>query len=80
MICDALRRGGKNSPLLVLEAADTSENTHKRLTDKCSYYNIRHVRLLCTGEELAAAVGKSSTIGAVAVTDENFVKLIEKNI
>ena len=80
MICDALRRGGKNSPLLVIEAADTSENTHKRLTDKCSYYNIRHVRLLCTGEELAAAVGKSSTIGAVAVTDENFVKLIEKNI
>lgn len=80
MICDALRKGGKISPLLVLEAADTSENTHKRLTDKCSYYNTRHARLLCTGEELAAAVGKSATIGAVAVTDENFVKLIEKNI
>ena len=80
MICDGMRKGGKNSPILVLEAADTSQNTHKRLTDKCSYYNTRHVRLLCTGEELAAAVGKSSSIGAVAITDGNFVRLIEKNI
>ena len=78
MICDALRKGGKSTPLLVLEAADTSENTHKKLTDKCSYYNTRHVRLLSTGDELATAVGKSSSIGAVALTDASFVKLIEK--
>ena len=80
MICDGLRRGGKNAPLIVLEAADTSENTHKRLTDKCSYYNTRHVRLLCTGEELAAALGKSAVLGAVALTDANQVRLIEKYI
>ena len=80
MICDSLRKGGKSSPLLVLEASDTSENTHKRLTDKCSYYDTRHERLQCTGAELAAAVGKSAVIGAVAITDQSFVKLIEKNI
>lgn len=80
MVCDSMRKSGKSFPLLVLEAADTSENTHKKLADKCSYYNIRHVRLSYTGEELAAAVGKGAFIGAVAVTDENFVKLIEKYI
>ena len=80
MICDALKRSEKNAPFLVLEAADTSENTHKRITDKCIYYKKCHVRLICTGEELAAAVGKSASIGAVAITDTNFVRLIEKYI
>ena len=77
-IIDAMRKGGKNAPVLVLEAADTSENTHKRLTDKCSYYKTRHVRLDCSGERLAAAVGKSASLAAVAVTDAGICRAVEK--
>ena len=80
MICEALRKGGKNAPVMVLEASDTSPNTHKKISDKCRYYNTKLVRLDSTGEELAAALGKTSSLAAVAVTDENFCRLVEKNV
>lgn len=80
MICEAMRKGGDKAPLMVLEAADTSENTHKRLTDKCRFYNVRYERIACTAEELAAALGKSAGLGAVAVTDAGLCRLIEKYI
>ena len=80
MICEAMRKGGKNSPVTVFEASDTSENTHKRLSDKCSFYKVRHIRLECDGMTLAAALGKTSAVAAVAVTDENLSATVEKNI
>lgn len=67
MICEAMRRGG--TPMTVFEAADTSENTHKRITDKCKFYQIQHIRLNCDGARLAAALGKTASLAAVAVTD-----------
>ena len=79
-ICDALRKGGRGAPILVLEAADTSDNTHKRLCDKCKYYKVRHIRLECTSGRLAEAVGKSAQLGAVAITDEGISRLVEKYI
>ena len=80
MICEAMRKGGKGSPRLVLEALDTSDNTHKKLSDKCSYYGVRLVRLECDGVALAAAVGKSAQLGAVAVTDQGLIRMLEKYI
>lgn len=80
MVCEAMRKGGKNTPVLVLEAVDTSENTHKRITDKCTYYNIKHQRLDIGGEELAERLGKSAHLGAVALTDSGLCALIEKYI
>ena len=80
MICEALRKGGKNAPLLVIEASDTSESTHKRITDKCKFYNTRHVRIECTCDTLARATGKSSALGAVALTDASFCEMVEKYI
>lgn len=77
MICEALKKSGAGKPTLVLEAADTSENTHKRITDKCTYYRVRHIRLGCGGEELSAALGKTSFLAAVAVTDEGMTRLLE---
>lgn len=77
-ICDALRDGVK-APLLVLEAADTSENTHKRLTDRCTYYKIRHCRLEAGSVRLGAALGKSA-VAAVGITDAGFCRLFEKKL
>ncbi len=78
MVCDAMRRGGKQSPVSVFEAADTSENTHKRLTDKCEFYKVKHIRLECSGERLAEALGKRSFLAAVAVTDEKMSMMVER--
>ena len=78
MVCEALRSAKR--PYLVLEAADTSDGTHKRLTDKCSFYHVRHVRLAFTGGELAAAVGKTATLAAVAVRDEQLCRMLEAKL
>lgn len=80
MICDALRGGGKNAPKIVFEASDTSDNTHKKISDKCEYYKVRLVRLNADGEGLAKAIGKSSFIAAVAVTDTQLSNLTEQYI
>ena len=83
-ICEALGKDGKRKtgkyPLIVFEASDTSENTHKRISDKCGYYNVKHVRLATDGETLAKRLGKSSMLAAVAITDENLCRLAEKHI
>lgn len=80
MICDALRGGGKKIPLLVFEAADTSENTHKKIADKTAFYGVRTVRLRCDGATLASALGKTSSLAAVAITDEQMCRMAEKYI
>jgi ribosomal protein L7Ae-like RNA K-turn-binding protein len=81
-ICETLgakKKKGKY-PLIVIEAADTSANTHKKITDKCTYYDVRHIRLNTEGAELARAFGKSSMVAAVALTDENLCRLAENNM
>ena len=77
MICSALPSG---TVRVVFEACDTSDGTHKKLTDKCAYYRVRHERLSVGGEELASAVGKSGFLAAVAINDENLARLSEKSL
>ena len=60
---------------VVIEASDTSENTHKRITDKCTYYDVPHIRLSVGMGELAEAVGKIRAVAAVGITDENLYRL-----
>ncbi len=77
MICEFLRKRGEKKnkgekpDVLVIEASDTSENTHKKISDKCKFYNVKHIRIKSTCESLGKAVGKGAT-AAVAVTDPNF--------
>ncbi len=75
MVCDSLR-GGKHAPFAVLEATDTSDNTHQKLRAKCAYYGKPLYRLPATGAELGHAIGKTTTIAAVAVTDENLLRAL----
>ena len=69
-----------NCPLIVFEASDTSENTHKRICDKCGFYGVKHVGLEIDGTTLGEALGKRTMLGAVALTDENFVRLVSQYI
>ena len=79
MVCESLR--GAKKPFLVLCAADNSENTAKKLNDKCSFYGVPIVTLNASGASLADAVGKKGRqVAAVAVTDENLCRLIRTSL
>lgn len=78
LICDAMRAARRGKvPCLVLEAADTSPNTHKRIIDRCAYYHTETVRIPVSGGELAHAVGHSGILGAVAVTDAKMADAVK---
>ena len=78
MICESL--AGKRKPYLVIGASDNSENSAKRLRDKCTFYGVRLAVCDVSGEELAHAVGKTGHLAAVAVTDANLCRLVEKHL
>ncbi len=81
MICELLRKRGisDKNDIMVLEASDTSDNTHKRLTDKCIYYKVKHIKISATCEILGKAVGKNAT-AAVAITDVGLCAALEKKL
>jgi ribosomal protein L7Ae-like RNA K-turn-binding protein len=76
MVCEALQKG--RGIRLVLVAQDVSANTAKRISDKCAYYGVRKEILPLDGDHLAHAVGKTSSLAAVGLTDENFCRLVEQ--
>ena len=76
MVVEAVR--GKNKPFMVIEASDTSDATHKKLTDKCAFYGVPLYRIEADGETLASAVGKTGSLAAVAVSDKNLAELCKK--
>ena len=64
---------------LVIEAADTGESSHKKLSDKCNFYNVRRIQISATCEELGAALGKSAT-AAVAIIGKDMCRGVESKI
>ncbi len=79
MVCEALR-DKRTSVLAVLEASDTSENTHKRLVSKCAFYGVPLYRLTADTERLGKAIGKTGAVAAVGVTDENLYKALAPHL
>ena len=58
----------------VILAEDASENTKKRLKDKCTYYHVPYV--VCeTQENLGHMIGKEAR-GSVTITDQRFARQI----
>lgn len=74
-VCESFR-DTKNATVLVIEAKDTSENTHKKLTDKCKYYGVKLVRIEADTAELGHAVGKTSATAAVGITDSGIARAV----
>ena len=80
MICEALRNGKDNASMLIIESSDTSAGTHKKIADKSSFYQVRTVRIDCDGATLASALGKTSSLAAIAIKDREMCKIVEKYI
>ena len=79
MVCEALRKGS-GAVFLSLVACDASENTKKKLSDKCRFYGVKLIATPLTGSELGDAVGKSGTVAAVAITDAGLSAAVEKKV
>ena len=88
MICEELKKGAKRHILgqdgyvesvIVIEASDSSENTHKRIADKCEYYKIRRIRIDSDCITLGGALGKGA-VAAVMINDAGFCRAIEKKL
>ena len=59
---------------IVLLASDAAANASKKLTDKCTYYNVE-LHVLGDRYDLGHATGKEARV-ALAITDSGFAKKI----
>lgn len=73
-VCGALKN---KAVCLVLVSKDCSDNTKKRITDKCRYYMAEYI-MFGISSRLGKAVG-CGDVAVLAVTDGNFATAI-KNI
>ncbi len=74
-ICEAMKAG--KGVCMIVEASNTSDNTHKRLTDRAAYYGVRLVKIEADTEMLGASVGKRSALSSVGITDEGLCRAVE---
>lgn len=71
LICEALKNNERNAPILVVTANDISQNSKKRITDRCRFYSVEQITLPVCADELGRAVGKGRAVGAIGITDKN---------
>ncbi len=57
---------------LVIYTEDASDNTKKRVTDKCSFYEVECQMAKYSSLVVSDAIGKSGSVCTLGVTDINF--------
>lgn len=62
----------------VIVAHDASDNSKKKITDKCKSYNVDYV-IAGTISELSNAIGKKNRV-AVGIQDAGFTKILKEKI
>ena len=63
---------------LVIVPEDISDNTKKRIYSAVSFHGVPIIELPCSKSTLGERLGKTGGISCAAVTDEGFVKIVEK--
>lgn len=64
---------------LVVICLDTSDNSKKKIIDKCSYYNCEYV-LAFTKEEIMNVISRVDPVSAVGIKDSNLAKKLKENL
>ena len=75
-VCDEIR---KKQIIMVLYASDISDNTQKRISDCCAYYNVKLYPCDLTKDALGHAIGKPYA-ACIGISDENLSELISRNL
>lgn len=65
----------KKQVKLVIVATDCSENTKKKLSDKCFYYKVSYIEMF-TMIEISSAIGKKRAV--IAFCDDGFANSFQK--
>ena len=63
----------------VIVASDASDNSKKRLIDKCNFYKCEYTVIL-DKESISKAIGRIDLVSAVGIKDFNLVKKLKENI
>ena len=64
---------------LVVVASDASDNSKKKIIDKCNYYNCDYI--ICLDKEsITKSMGRVDLVSAVGIKDYNLVKKFKENI
>ena len=58
--------------LVSFYTADSSDNTKKKIQDKCSFYRIKCIQLSIDSLSLSSAIGKDGKICVVGITNDSF--------
>ncbi len=74
LVCKAL--GGKHPPVLTVVSAYASQNTKKRLYDKCTFYNIPIFVLDESTDDISSALGGDAQVAACAIAEQGLARLI----
>ncbi|MCD7894855.1 MAG: ribosomal L7Ae/L30e/S12e/Gadd45 family protein [Erysipelotrichaceae bacterium] len=63
---------------LVIISSEASDNTKKKLSDKCTYYHIDY-HIIGSIEEISKAIGKENRV-AVGIKDRGFADSIKSKL
>ena len=64
---------------LVVICIDTSDNSKKKIIDKCNYYNCEYV-IAFTQNEIIHVIAREDPVSAVGIKDSNLTKKFKENI
>ena len=64
---------------LVVVANDASDNSKKRIIDKCNYYKVEY-KICLSKESITKAIGRIDVVSAIGIKDYNLVKKLKENI
>ena len=67
-----------NGVYFVVIASDASDNSKKKITDKCTSYNVDYF-IAGNISELSKAIGKNNRV-ALGITDRGFAKNLKEKI
>lgn len=57
---------------VVFYSADSSANTKKRITDKCSFYGVNCVEIDTPSDKIGKALGKEASVCVLGITNDSF--------
>ena len=63
----------------VVVANDASDNSKKRIIDKCNYYNCKYCIAL-DKSSITKSIGRVDLVSAVGIKDHNMVKKLKENL
>ena len=73
LVCKAL--SAKNPPALAIVSTFASDNTKKRVRDKCNYYGVSLYEYEAQTDRISAAIGGEGFVAACAICDKGLAGL-----